>query len=253
MQALLIALALLTQMPVAGFIRSDSFTPHTRRQSVLWFPSIGILLSALLLGGHWLVQALPAHLQAMLLLMLWVAASGAMHLDGLADCTDAAAAAHSSREKMLSIFKQADVGAMAVVMLVLVLLLKAVLLYSVITATYATTSIACAVTSARILAVYYMLLTPYARVQGMATDLTQSNLLLPFSVQTGLLFALFAVYIPIIPLSISLLVLVVLLILWRRFWLVRIKGYVGDCIGAFIELAEVLVLFVFTVYATVSL
>lgn len=254
LQPLLVALALLTQMPVAGFIRTESFTEDVRARSVLWYPSVAILLAAMLVAcQQGLAQALPSHLQAILVLILWVAASGAIHLDGLADCTDAAAAAHSSREKMLSIFKQPDVGAMAVVVLVLALLLKASLLYTLIATANATTGIVCAVIGSRTLAVYYMLLTPYARTHGLATDLTRRKFLFPFSVQALLLLTALYVFLPIIPLSLSLLALILLSIVWRRFWLVRINGYVGDCVGAVIELAEISVLFVFAIYSMVPL
>ena len=77
-------------MPVPRLKRTDNPVAH----SSLWFyPVVGALLGALLYGLAYLAQeARPdssALLMAALLLLVWVFFTGAMHLDGLADCADA--------------------------------------------------------------------------------------------------------------------------------------------------------------------
>ena len=72
---------------------------------------------------------------AILLVGLWIILTGALHLDGLADCVDAIYAGHSviqideksdqlRREKILTVLKDPSAGSMAVVALILILLLK---------------------------------------------------------------------------------------------------------------------------------
>ena len=75
-------------------------------------------LAALLLEG-----ASPL-LQAALLLALWVALTGALHLDGLADSADAWLGGFGDPARTLEIMKDPRSGPVAVVVLVLLLLLK---------------------------------------------------------------------------------------------------------------------------------
>ena len=64
--------------------------------------------------------------------ILWVWITGALHLDGLADITDAAGAAHKGRERVLNVLGDPHVGSFGVVAVVLQLLAKLMVLHSVI-------------------------------------------------------------------------------------------------------------------------
>jgi adenosylcobinamide-GDP ribazoletransferase len=68
--------------------------------------------------------------QAVLVLMLWVAITGGLHLDGLADCADAWVGGFGNRQRSLAIMKDPAAGPIAV--LVLLLLLKWSLISSII-------------------------------------------------------------------------------------------------------------------------
>ena len=58
-------------------------------------------------------------------LLVWVWTTGALHLDGLADLTDALAAAHRDKEKFFAVLADPHIGALGVVSIVLMLILKA--------------------------------------------------------------------------------------------------------------------------------
>lgn len=117
----LIALQFLTRIPIR---LPRTPTPQELGRSLVWYPLVGLLLGALLYLLGLALTAAPTLLGAALLLTVWVLASGALHLDGLADCADAWVGGHGDRNRMLEIMKDPASGPVAVVAVVLVLLLK---------------------------------------------------------------------------------------------------------------------------------
>jgi adenosylcobinamide-GDP ribazoletransferase len=88
------------------------------------FPLVGLALGGMLVGLDLLLAPrLPAGIVAALLLIALAACTGALHLDGLADVCDGLAA-RGNRERFLAIMKDSRTGAVGVVGLVLLLLLK---------------------------------------------------------------------------------------------------------------------------------
>lgn len=247
-QPLLLALSLLTQLPVARWLNPETITPDTRAGSVHWYLPVAALIGGILASVQGLVlNQLPASLAAAVILLAWVLVTGALHLDGLADCADAAAAHHGDRERTLSVFKSPTVGAMAVVAVNLLLLLKFALLHTLMSQQTSLWVLPAAALIGRGAAVIYMLTTAYAREQGLAINLLSSgkaatgrNTLIALQIIGWL--CLLAWLLPWRPLLLALVLCAVFVFSWRRFWLVRINGYVGDCLGATIEITEVLVL-----------
>ena len=117
----LIALQFLTRFPV----RLDGM-PEEREigRSLLYYPLVGLLIGLLLAGLDWLLGNVGTLLAAAVVLAFWVLASGALHLDGLADSADAWVGGAGDRERTLAIMKDPYCGPMGVTALVLVLLLK---------------------------------------------------------------------------------------------------------------------------------
>lgn len=125
------AFQFLTRFPVKAEL---DFTPELLRDSTRHYPlvgaAIGISTCAAALLAAWVLPPLPA---AVVSLIVWVWLTGGLHLDGWMDCADALLS-YRPRDKMLEIMKDSRVGAMAVLACVLLLMLKAALLYSLITA-----------------------------------------------------------------------------------------------------------------------
>lgn len=95
-----------------------------------WYPVVGLLIGVLLVFSDYLLRLmLPIPVASVLLLVVMIGISGALHLDGLADSADAF---FSSRglEQMLAIMKDSRSGPMGVTAIVLILLLKLMLLIS---------------------------------------------------------------------------------------------------------------------------
>ncbi|OXM86679.1 adenosylcobinamide-GDP ribazoletransferase [Paenibacillus rigui] len=119
------AFQFLSRLPVPVTLHYD----HAMfRRSVVFYPLVGAVLGVLLsLGGLVLQSVLPPPAAAAFMVVLWVAMTGALHLDGLMDTADGILS-HRPKEQMLEIMKDSRVGAMGVVACVLLLLCKWTLL-----------------------------------------------------------------------------------------------------------------------------
>lgn len=124
MRRLRIALQFLTCLPLPG----GQTSARELGRSAVYFPVAGLLVGAAVLGAYWLLgRALPVPAARVLALTVQVLLTGALHLDGLADTVDGLAGG-SSREETLRIMRDPHVGAVGVVAVVLILLIKAVAL-----------------------------------------------------------------------------------------------------------------------------
>ncbi|RKN72947.1 adenosylcobinamide-GDP ribazoletransferase [Paenibacillus ginsengarvi] len=121
LQACAAAFQFLTRIPIP--VRLD-FSDDLCRRSTVYYPVVGGVIGVLVTAAGWLLaQVLPAAPASVLALGVWVALSGALHLDGLMDTADGLLS-HRSRERMLEIMKDSRVGAMGVIAGVLLLLMK---------------------------------------------------------------------------------------------------------------------------------
>ncbi len=119
--AFLCALQFLTRLPVNNV---DDYSPSTLGRSVLFYPVIGLVIGATLYLTHQFMGSVDNHLQAAILLVLWVLLTGALHIDGLADLVDAWIGSHGDRDRMMDLMKDATSGPMAVTAIILLLLIK---------------------------------------------------------------------------------------------------------------------------------
>lgn len=225
------ALQFLTRLPVPASVAYD---PALAGRSLLAYPWVGLLLGALLCGAQALAASAPPALAAALLLLLWVLLTGALHLDGWADCADAWVGGHGSRERTWQILKDPHVGSVAVVLLVCLLLLKFAALQSLANRE----ALLWSPVAGRSAALALLLFSPYANPQGLASA--------------------WLAHVPLVPARLCLLA-VALLIGWRLGWvellaaasvawairalaMERLGGVSGDVCGAAVEAVETAVL-----------
>lgn len=117
----LTALQFLTLVP--PLVRRP-FNPQELGRAVGFFPLVGTLLGALLLGLDRVISpSLPTHLTSALLLTTWVVATGALHIDGFLDSLDGLFGGYTP-ERRLEIMHDEAVGAFGLTGGVLLLLLK---------------------------------------------------------------------------------------------------------------------------------
>lgn len=236
--ALLIALQFLTRLPIS----LPGMPPAAQiGRSLLWYPLVGLLIGALLLLAHYLLDGAPLLLQAALLLALWVGASGALHLDGLADTADAWVGGFGDRERTLEIMKDPRSGPIAVTVLVLLLLLKFATLVALLDAG-AWAGLVLAPWLGRALLPLLLLTTPYVRSGGLGAALSEHlpRERLPAVLLVNALAMLVFGWSGVLALIVALAIFICV----RRHLLQRLAGTTGDTAGALLELAECAVLVV---------
>ncbi|QJD68594.1 adenosylcobinamide-GDP ribazoletransferase [Xanthomonas campestris pv. badrii] len=232
---LLAAIGFLTRIPVPArvFTRAGA-----QARSLCWYPLVGVLLGGVVCGVAWCLREVAPLLGAALLLSAWVWLTGALHLDGLADTTDAWVGGMGERARTLAIMKDPTSGPMAVTAVVLVLLLKCAALASLLTQAPDTLWLAPLLARSALVAAFVS--TPYVRAGGLGSTLSGAP-------RVGLWLALSAgtavcsvAGLAIAALSIGIAALV--FALWRRACLQRLGGMTGDTCGALVELTETAVL-----------
>jgi adenosylcobinamide-GDP ribazoletransferase len=106
MGSLILAVRFLTLLPVPGREATGS---GALGRAAWWFPVVGVLLGAgLALLDRGLAHLVSPLLAAALVVSAWKIATGAIHLDGLADCLDGLAGA--TRQERLVIMRDSRIG-----------------------------------------------------------------------------------------------------------------------------------------------
>lgn len=220
----------------------DDWSAGDSGRASVWYPFVGAVIGALTWlawkGAMLLFPSLPA---GVVTLVVWVALTGGLHLDGLADCCDGLLAS-TSVERRLEIMKDPRVGAFGVIGLILVLLLKATTLASLTPVSSFGILLAASLARGCILPAG---LLPLARPSGMGADFVSGfrrsfivwGALLPLAIALllgtrGILSALAGIG-------------AAVLILWLA--KSRIDGVTGDVFGMIVEVVEAVVLLVFIV------
>jgi|TARA_B110000238_G_C16137927_1_gene444727 adenosylcobinamide-GDP ribazoletransferase len=238
LQGLQTAFTFLTLVPVGKRV---DFSQMAIRESLFWYPLVGCFLGVLgfLFTEYLLV---PDYLVAVFILTLWLLLTGALHIDGIADCADAWTGGLGSRERTLEIMKDPRCGAMGVVAIVATLLLKMSALVFVLQVQGAVV-IVLAPLLARISVVALFGSTSYVGSGpiGQAIALLSSRRVAATVILWIVLcFLLF----PVGLLATTLLVTVLVHFLLSYFSRRRLQGFTGDCAGALIEITEIGVLLI---------
>lgn len=228
----LIALQFLSSLPVR---LPGMPSPQALGRSVLWYPLVGGLFAVLLAGFSASLAGAQPPLHAALVLAAWVALSGGLHLDGLADSADAWIGGFGDRERTLAIMKDPRSGPMAVVVLVLVLLLKFAALLTLLGQGVAWWWVP---VLGRTALLGLFLTTPYVRAGGLGQALAAH---LPREAGWAVLLAAAVLSLWLLPLVVALVALLAFAAL-RGLMLRRLGGCTGDTAGAMLELLECVVL-----------
>ena len=238
-RTLRIAFGLMTTLP---FRLPDNWLAGDSGRASVWYPLVGLVIGALIwLAWKSSMLFFPPLVAGVLTLVTWVALTGGLHLDGLADCCDGLLAS-ASLERRLEIMKDPHLGAFGVIGLILVLLLKAATLATLTPAT--SFGILLAASFARWCILPAGLL-PLARPGGMGADFASGfhrsfvyiGALLPLGL--AMILGTRGVISLLAGLAAAALVL----------WLAksRIGGVTGDVFGMIVEVVETVVLLVFVV------
>ena len=225
MRALILAIQFLTRLPTPQ-LRNFDAAELTR--CAHWFPLVGLILGALVASAVWLGSRVDPALGALLGVLVWVGITGALHLDGLADMSDALGAAHRDKDRFLAVLADPHLGTFGVVSVGMQLLTKFVLLMLL----------------ARHDSYFALALIPawarwgtliWARLPSLKAGLGErfgwqiSNISI---VLWGFLLLVCSAIAPILCTA------PLLVLAWRQFLLQRLGGMTGDLLGAGVEIVE---------------
>ncbi len=202
------------------------------------FPLVGLTLGFKLWVVAWLFSGLSPLVTAFILLCIWLMVTGFLHLDGLADLADGLGAAHQNPERLLSVMHAPNIGAFGVVALIIIILGKWVLISSLLHAeTWAALLLIPA--WARLGAAWWASsLNPLTDGLAMWVRQAESINLTPWFILLLLLSLM---------LSPMLLLAPFILWAWKNFLSAKLGGMNGDCLGAGIEISEVVLLLLVSV------
>lgn len=229
-RGLILAFGFLTRLPMPAL---PDFKKEELSSSSVWFPLVGLCIGLLLAIAAQLGSNANHWLAALLVLLVWVGISGALHLDGASDLADALGASHRDPDRLLAVMKDPHTGSFGVVVIVIILLTKLVTTSWLIESGVALWAFILIPAWARFGAIYWShTLEPIAAGSGERFKWHVSEQMVwgwgtLLFVTTGVLLSwVFA------------LIAVVLLLLWQGYLKWRLGGMTGDCLGAGIEFSE---------------
>ncbi|MBN1189248.1 MAG: adenosylcobinamide-GDP ribazoletransferase [Dehalococcoidales bacterium] len=239
---LLAALQFLTILPI-----KRSFTVAQIGQAAVFFPLVGIIIGAILVGLNYVLSLiLPQSIVNVLLVAALAVVTGGLHLDGLADTLDGVGGQHTVQER-LEIMKDSRIGGFGAVGIAVVLLVQFVTLNN-IPSDMKMYVLLLTPTLSRWAMVNAIYVYPYARPSGMGRVLKKGLM--------GLHYALDAVFALMVSVALFRLGgLVIMAVAWLSadltalFLKSKLKGLTGDAYGAINEMVTLAVLIVINILA----
>jgi adenosylcobinamide-GDP ribazoletransferase len=204
-----------------------------------WFPVVGALAGAL--AGGALAAAEPlvgVQLAATLAVAVLVAATGALHVDGLADCADALGARGRERESRLAVMRDPSAGVFAT----LALLGWALLVIGALARLGpgdGARALVCAAAVGRCGALLHAIATPPARREGLGAGFAVTRAALAVATLATVAVALLVV--PPLPALAAMLAGAIVAALVSVWAVPALGGRTGDTLGATIALGELAV------------
>ncbi len=239
MNSFWLAVQFLTRLPTPATNFADA---GALGRSALYYPLVGITIGLMLyLPACWFADINP-WLRAALVVSLWAWLTGGLHLDGLADSSDAWVGGQGDRERSLAIMKDPCSGPAGVTSIVLLLLLKFAALGTIMSAPACIAWWLAPVAGRSILLAMLMLL-PYVRANGLGNNISTH---LPKILARRVLLVVCAVSLLAAGRA-GLLVIAasgLLLLMLYRTLLRRLGGTTGDTLGGGVESGEALALIV---------
>lgn len=201
-----------------------------------FFPKIGFLIGLIMAVMAWFVFPVTgSRVGAVLMLIVYYLITGALHLDGAADCADAF---YGKKDKttILRIMKDPTVGTMGAGMIAIILLFKYTL-FSEIHLASLCLALPFIFMLSRVTPLLFMLTGRYVRENGIAsgTVFPRAGTLI---IMIGCTFLCSAVFLP-LPTLVTGVAVIIFMFYCRK----KIGGFTGDCLGAAIELSEIVALF----------
>ncbi len=242
-----------TRIPIPIRIEVDE---EKFSRGIFCIPWVGALIGVILSLCYMMmkdVAHLPRLVIATLIIIIEVMLTGGLHIDGLADTFDGIYSARK-KERILEIMKDSHIGTYGVLAIVLILMLKMSLIYYIPQQLlYNILLIMPMISRSGALLLAYLF--PYAREDGLGNWLignVETFDLWIVMLSVMLIGLIVANYINIILISVIIDFPIMFAWLYGHHIKKYIDGITGDTLGAYIELSEVLILFVCIVFCVIK-
>ncbi|ODA68276.1 Cobalamin synthase [Methyloligella halotolerans] len=223
----------LTRLPTPPI---RDFRQDDLSRSAIWFPAVGLIIGVLLAIAVWLGGQLSPWLGGLFGLILWVWVTGALHLDGLGDVADGLGAAHRAPQRFLEVLRDPHIGAFGVIAIVVQLMAKLVLL-GLLAGPEFLPALLLVPAWARWGPLIWSLMVP--PLAGGTGERFSWSIDWPTVATEGVVLGILSLW-----LAPSLLLAFIIVPAISFYWLNRIGGITGDCLGASVEVTESLLLLV---------
>ncbi len=242
MRSLIIALSVFTRIPMP---RVD-WEKENMRFIFCWFPLIGLILGLLEYAWHMAAVyfGLGSFIYGSAAAVIPVVLTGGIHIDGFMDTCDALSS-HGDKEKMQAVLADPHIGAFAIIYTIVYFLLY----FGAFTQLYGdTASVICicaAYVLVRAMAVVFITSTEFSKKSGLLYSLTEHNMTVVTSIITvvwimGSLGAMECSRV--VPSLVSVVLLILFQIFFRRTVLKKFGGVSGDPAGFYISVGELICL-----------
>lgn len=236
MKRLILMLQFLTKLPLPFNIEADE---EDFSKGVIYFPLVGLIIGLLLAGTYVGVLSISNSMIASVFVVAFeVFLTGGLHLDGLADTFDGLYS-YRDKERMLEIMKDSRVGTNGVLILVLGIVAKLVLIYSLDAPIEVL--IVMPVVS-RLMVVMMSRFSKYARENGMGGFFIGKTTTLQLIIATIMTIAVHLIRPELLIVSV---IVTVLALIYRYHVYTKIDGITGDVLGAIVEMSEVFFLLIY--------
>lgn len=224
-----LAVSMLTTIP---FFKIHDFNKGINGYAVMFYPLIGFILGAVLWGVYLLLAPYAPSLHVgIIIFVLWVLLTGALHLDGFSDTVDGL---YVKKKRALEVMKDSHVGGMGMIMSVTFLIAKASSLAH-FELFYLLPLILLLSRLNTVLAIYFY---PYISQRGMGTLAKEEFTKLQMFIALFYSFLIVLAYNKLLLFVSALLVLFVI----KSFFIKRYGGFSGDIYGFTIEATELILL-----------
>ena len=218
-----------------------------------YFPLVGLLLAVIIIiSEYFLSYIFAVEIRALLLLIIYIYLTGALHLDGLGDFADGFFAGRG-KEKTIKIMHDSNSGIFALVTLILILALKYLLFKELLLGENIQAIIIMAVLIRYILGYVVIFIEP-AESSMLGGALSKSAEVIDLFYSTLITIFIFCIYFYfkgsflLYPILLSI-VLISFLVFYLAGWSYKkLGGITGDIHGAIIELGELIFLLTLSIF-----
>jgi len=244
LKRLIIQLQFMTSFPIPIKINYDKIE---FAKGIVLSPIVGLYVGLFLILTYFLLNLFQNDLiTSIFIVFIWILITGGLHLDGLADTSDGIFS-YRTKERILEIMKDSRIGTNGSIGIIVAVIFKFVLVYSIINFDIVRYLLVVPVI-ARANIVLSGGISSYAREEdGMGKGITEfsglKQIIIVFLicfVICGIILQFFA-----IPLIIA---SVIFCLLFTLFVKSKIGGVTGDIFGAIIEMSEIVVLFTIFIF-----